>query len=45
MSSLFSAATESEWSESLHRKCGQEAGYHGPADQVDRSDSFIVEFT
>lgn len=30
----FSAASESERGESLHRECGQEAGDHGPADQV-----------
>lgn len=29
-----SAAAESERGESLHRECGQEAGHHGPADQV-----------
>lgn len=29
-----SAAAESEWGESLHRECGQEADHHGPADQV-----------
>lgn len=29
-----SAASESERGESLHRECGQEAGDHGPADQV-----------
>lgn len=29
-----SAASESERGESLHGECGQEAGDHGPADQV-----------
>lgn len=28
------AATESERGESVHGECGQEAGDHGPADQV-----------
>lgn len=31
-----SAAAESERGEGLHRECGQEAGHHGPADQVHR---------
>lgn len=28
------AAPESERGEGVHRECGQEAGHHGPADQV-----------
>ena len=31
---VSSAAAESERGESLHGECGQEAGHHGPADQV-----------